>query len=765
MSSTESRQVKRPRVSLSCMVCRRRKVRCGREHPQCANCVRMKEKCVYNPTTRDGLIGQGHESETAAQEKSTEGLESHTKELIWAHWVPGGRGNRRDSGDEPQSPSLAGATVAGSPSRLTRAICKQGAMNHTIVLQSEDVMKLPVGQNTATDARSDTTSVILESLAPPPSASSPDASKEQQNSLWGRGHLSLGRGSRARYISPAFWGFVTGNESISDDFFAGDRNVDPELPPSHISSIGIAQVLRSLPDKAVSDALLEVFFLVVWPLAPLVYSSTIRADYDEFWDWCCNNKNNLPPQKFRDDPTFFCLLFAVLYSGASAAPAGSWTSGGLQGLQKETTVQSLKTAYEMSLSSCQHLEHPTLNTLISSLLTRSFVDWPRESMREVIAVSTTVRLAQSLGLHRDGTHWSALSPADMEIRRRAWWHIVKLDVQSSISSGLPLCCKGETQEAVGVIADTRDEDVDGPNRMSSKESIGLMFAIGCAETALLQAKIIAHLQSEGGLRRDEFGELVAAAKEHQQKIDSLISRIRSQGIPERGLIPSLLANASPSTHPELYKDDATRPTVLGAWVRVMLTLLKFDVAILLQKSFLPPPGNANSGSCKAWTSVLQVCVSYFRILLPICQGPAFYPYKWFHRSYVMPLQCLFLSLVYLTSFKDEYSTQTPVARYYVDEMIEHIAAVYQSTQPSSVDNGPNRGLRSEPSKAELPPAIQTLVNLHRRPDSKATPPPPLVSRASNQDLSRNTSMANDFSLLDADFLASITELSSSLILQ
>jgi hypothetical protein len=173
----------------------------------------MKEKCVYNLTTREELIDQGHQSGTAAQAKSTKDQQGHTKELIWAHWVPGGTENRIGPSDEHQSPSLAGAPAAGSQSRVTRATSKQGVIGHATGLESEDAVELPVGQNTATEARSDTRSIILESLAPPTSTAILDASTKQQNSLWGRDHLSLGRGSRARYIGPAFWGLVAGNVS------------------------------------------------------------------------------------------------------------------------------------------------------------------------------------------------------------------------------------------------------------------------------------------------------------------------------------------------------------------------------------------------------------------------------------------------------------------------------------------------------------------------------------------------------------------------
>ena len=54
MPPSEARQITRPRPSLSCVVCRRRKVRCGREQPACGNCVRIQETCEYEGDARDG---------------------------------------------------------------------------------------------------------------------------------------------------------------------------------------------------------------------------------------------------------------------------------------------------------------------------------------------------------------------------------------------------------------------------------------------------------------------------------------------------------------------------------------------------------------------------------------------------------------------------------------------------------------------------------------------------------------------------------------
>jgi hypothetical protein len=50
--------VKRPRLALSCVVCRRRKVKCGKEQPQCRNCERLGEICGYDAGVRDTDTGR-----------------------------------------------------------------------------------------------------------------------------------------------------------------------------------------------------------------------------------------------------------------------------------------------------------------------------------------------------------------------------------------------------------------------------------------------------------------------------------------------------------------------------------------------------------------------------------------------------------------------------------------------------------------------------------------------------------------------------------
>lgn len=49
-----------------------------------------------------------------------------------------------------------------------------------------------------------------------------------------------------------------------------------------------------------------------------------------------------------------------------------------------------------------------------------------------------IRMAQALGLQRDGSQFDHLTPYEVEIRRRVWWAVVLLDLRSSEDQGMEL---------------------------------------------------------------------------------------------------------------------------------------------------------------------------------------------------------------------------------------------------------------------------------------------------------------------------------------
>lgn len=111
----------------------------------------------------------------------------------------------------------------------------------------------------------------------------------------------------------------------------------------------------------------------------------------------------------------------------------------------------------------------------------------------------------------------------------------------------------------------------------------------------------------------------------------------------------------------------------------------------------------------------MLCVSYCRVILQVYQVPAFSPYMWFSYSHYGPLQCVYLILIYLHYFKDQKTI--PLARYYVDEIIEYKMSHYQDVRPSSVEVSLDAESEMGPSKARMPLAFQVLIDLQSRLDS------------------------------------------------
>lgn len=475
---------------------------------------------------------------------------------------------------------------------------------------------------------------------------------------------------------------------------------------SYASAARVFSLLKSLPTKSVSNALLKVFFIAVWPICPLVDRSSLQTDYEDFWTWCGNNDESLPPQKFIDDPTFFCLLFAILYCGASAAPEAHWTSDMLQGECKDTILKQLKAAYTASLSQSFHLEHPTINTLVSMLLTGPFINPPHESMQSLVSISTTVRIAQSMGLHREAT-WSALNHKDQGTRRRIWWHIVWLDLQSCVSTGLPPCSGSDVLDGVSVVA---YGDNDGAVINSEVLDLTLLFDIGRSESTLLQWSIVSHLQSSRNMTTTKLSVLAMDAKRIDQTIDTLIDRISTH---------TVVAGTSQST-------DFTR------WTRAMLTLMQLETAIILHKPVLVTPIDKDSNSKKLWTRyellyppfcplhhkityqpfrIVHLCVAYLRVFIWLHDTAALSPYTWYWRIQYGPLQCALLILTYIQ--QSHTLSEVPNARSCLDDYIRLILSQYQapgSSPENQTADGNNAGQGQ--LKDRMPLAMQALIDLH-----------------------------------------------------
>lgn len=394
-----------------------------------------------------------------------------------------------------------------------------------------------------------------------------------------------------------------------------------------------------------------------------------------------------------DDPTFLCLLFSVLYCGSVTASDSFWAVGALQAVKKEAVIKDLGHLLDSSLRCVQHLRHPTLNTLSASLLSHSFV--AQESDSEGLDfVSVMIRTAQRMGLHVQFPILK-LDSATCEVRRLVWWHILWLDLQTSVIHGLPMqCLNNDAQPPVPMfgqqpVMGRSDQAATGLVTPSVEgHSASMILASGVLETASFERLLIHHVHAGDLAQPRSIQTVTSALRGLQANLDHLIASMPAQGIPEKGLIPSRLANASPLDSRDLYADHVHEPTVLTSLVRVMLNMSKTEAAIMLQKTLLAV-GNPNSSeldsrwdrfvrlssfddSCTKLTDykyrIVQLCTTYLRNFLQMTQTPAFLPYSWFCCNHFGPLQSTFLILAYL---QQKRNTDTEAqALFLIDEVLE-----------------------------------------------------------------------------------------------
>ena len=325
---------------------------------------------------------------------------------------------------------------------------------------------------------------------------------------------------------------------------------------------------------------------------PLIHIPSFRADYDDFWHGHSHSDTVFQSSKLANDPSFLCLLFSVLYCGAATTPSSFWAIGALQSVTKESTLDQLKHASSSSLKAVQHLCHPTFHSLVAMLLRHSCLEQEGDSSADSSFVSTAVRTAQSMGLHLEPSKLG-FSVIECEMRRRVWWHILWLDLQNSIFTGLPLCFhRNDAHIKAPMVGETQDKNIGEPipNRTvtpsTATSSASMLFSIGRFETARFERLLVVHLHDTEGPDSQDLIEIENAYANLQLQLDNLISRMPAKGIPEKGLIPSRLANASPLSQRELYADHLHAATVFTSWARIMLTMSKTEATILFQRVFM-----------------------------------------------------------------------------------------------------------------------------------------------------------------------------------
>lgn len=173
-----------------------------------------------------------------------------------------------------------------------------------------------------------------------------------------------------------------------------------------------------LPPQEICQPFFECFQATIHPVIPVCHVPTLAREYLEFW-------LHLSPDTPVDS---LLLILAVLYTGA----ANSTSAADI------THSSSFLTLYEEILRIIDFTRYYVISSSVKILQAFIIVNtYQASKVSPFLAygfLPQTIRYAQQLKLHVDPREGTTV---EREVRRRLWWHLVFLDVEASIASGLP----------------------------------------------------------------------------------------------------------------------------------------------------------------------------------------------------------------------------------------------------------------------------------------------------------------------------------------
>jgi hypothetical protein len=179
-----------------------------------------------------------------------------------------------------------------------------------------------------------------------------------------------------------------------------------------------------LPTKNAADQLINQYFLAVHYVARAVHRQTFEAQYAMFWGQIATGTEPVPSQQ--------AIIFAAFFSAAVSMTEEQVSQQ--FGTSKAALVDSLRSGTEMTLSKANFLRTTKTDTMQAFVMYLIPLIRAEVSRAHSALVGTAIRLAECMGLHRDGTHYN-MTPVEIHVRRMIWFQLCFLDMRTCEATG------------------------------------------------------------------------------------------------------------------------------------------------------------------------------------------------------------------------------------------------------------------------------------------------------------------------------------------
>ncbi|KAK4226421.1 fungal-specific transcription factor domain-containing protein [Podospora fimiseda] len=184
------------------------------------------------------------------------------------------------------------------------------------------------------------------------------------------------------------------------------------------------------------------------------------------------------------------LMFAIYFAAVTSLEDTDVSQN--LGSSKDELSRAYRAGFEYALAKTNFLGSPSLMIVQALSIFLSLVRCNDSSRFVWMMTGLAIRMAQSLGLHREATKMKHLSPYDLEIRRRVWWSLCFLDVRTSEDQGTELTISHGSFDT-RLPLNINDTDIDPKMTEPPIERQGLTdmsHALYCFEVAALAQKMM-----------------------------------------------------------------------------------------------------------------------------------------------------------------------------------------------------------------------------------------------------------------------------------
>lgn len=430
---------RRKRQPKNCSFCRRRKLKCDREHP-CSNCVKrnLESNCTYVNEPEPGER-RSSDSNSPLTDDKIPPRDSLQPKLSAQKARPQIKFCDFVEENQSQNPTQAG--------ELKKRLDKMEMLVLSMLQEKNSAESNNTTPESGDDKGTSPRSLQLSDNSTFHLVNPQEAMDKARDSL---GMLKLDSKGKSIYHGETHWGALFSEIEQLEDLICNltiqqtnslknikDRDVSHSedgllVAPLPFLSAGSSKmspmdVLSNLPSQSVCDLLVNRYFEVFEPLFCVIHRPVFEKEYIEFW------LNARSTELVWVSMLLGMLVLALQSYDEDELPAV------FRGNRRKTWLTWLEGA-EVCAAKGKVMMKPALNNVRAVILwimtqanCNNKWDWVDNTAG---AAAMVIRMAQSMGLHRD-PKWFNVPPYEAEQRKRIWTLVNYFDLHGSMVQGLP----------------------------------------------------------------------------------------------------------------------------------------------------------------------------------------------------------------------------------------------------------------------------------------------------------------------------------------